>query len=188
MFEEINVNVGGVVSSVEVLPAKPEQQASGPQLEEMQQYHQQLQGLEAELAGKQQEIANLLRIADTMAGKLKQIYESNVSQYRQEMAELAVEIARRILNNKVEEGDYQIENIISDALETAPENTDVEVHINPQDLQQLAGAGNKFEGLEMVSDVSIKRGDCLIKTPQGVVKSLMEEKLKKITETLKRAV
>ncbi len=54
------------------------------------------------------------------AKKLQSVYERMVVEHRQAIAKLSIEIARKILSQKVKDGDYQIESIVQEALNNAP--------------------------------------------------------------------
>src|SRR4030067_522779 len=73
---------------------------------------------------------------------------------------LSVEIARKILMQKVENGDYEIESIIKEALKNAPGSQDVIVHLNPEDLEkcqkaQQDGPGGVLAGIKLIPDPNI---------------------------------
>ena len=63
--------------------------------------------------------------------------------------------------------------------------------LNPEDLPgcrklQEEGPENPFTELELTADWSIGRGECLIETPKGIVKSFIEEHLERIGEALQK--
>ena len=124
--------------------------------------------------------------------KLNQFYDEVFAKHKGEIAKLSVEIARKILVQKVQNGDYQIESIVKEALENAPTRQDVAVHLNPQDLvqcqrlQQDDPAGT-LAGIKFVSDPNIGRAECLLESPKGIIESLIDQHLERIGEALKRA-
>jgi len=89
-----------------------------------------IQDLEAQKAVFSQACQTL----DGVVAKLNQFYDKMFVEHREEIAKLSVEIARKILVRKVENGDYEIESIVKEALKNAPTRQDVVVHLNPQDL------------------------------------------------------
>jgi flagellar biosynthesis/type III secretory pathway protein FliH len=129
------------------------------------------------------------------AAKLNEFYDKVLVEHREEIAKLSVEIARKILVQKVENGDYEIESIIKEALKNAPSRHDVVVHLNPEDharcrkglRQEQDEKDSAFAGVKFVSNPNIGRAECLLETPKGVVKSLIDENLERISQALKKA-
>jgi len=147
-----------------------------------------MQALEVQKAGVSQVYQALKGLVD----KLTQFYDRLFAEHREEIAKLSVEIARKILMQKVEEGDYEIESIVKEALKNAPTRQDVVVHLNPEDLvqyqklQQDAGGG-ALAGIKFVSDPDIGRAECLLESPKGIIKSLIDEHLERIAKALNKA-
>ena len=142
---------------------------------------------------KTQEVAlsKTCQILNDIAEKLNKCYENIFTKHREEIAKLSVEIARKILVQKVEEGDYQIETIVKEALKNAPTHQDVEVHLNPKDIEQckkeLQGKQEcTLTGIKLISDPNIGQAECQIKSPKGTVYSLIDEHLEQIGEALKK--
>ena len=134
---------------------------------------------------------NTCKIINEIADKLQKLYESLFAEQREEIARLSVEIARKILVQKVENGDYEIESIVKEALKNAPTCQDVEVHLNPEDIVQCQKTLNDesqitLTGIKLIPAPNIKRAECLIKTPKGIIRSLIDEHLKQIGEALEK--
>jgi flagellar biosynthesis/type III secretory pathway protein FliH len=137
------------------------------------------------------ELARLLEIVNGLAGGLHQLHEQTLVHNRTEIARLALEIARRILMCKAGKGDYEIQAIVEEALKRAPTRQNVVVRLNPEDLsrcQQLQKADPRspFAELEFTADWNIGRGECLVETPKGIVRSFIEEHLEHIGEALQK--
>jgi len=118
----------------------------------------------------------------------KNIFEKNTEQ----IAKLSAEIARKILMQKIQEGDYEIESIVKEALKNAPTREDVVVHLNPDDLVQFekarqSNASGTFAGIKFVADQNIGQAECLVETPKGVIESLIETHLERIGKALEKA-
>src|SRR4030043_1057227 len=56
--------------------------------------------------------------------RLNQFCDKLYVEHREEIARLSIEIARKILMQKVENGDYEIESIIKEALKNVPGSQD----------------------------------------------------------------
>ncbi len=144
------------------------------------------------LEQQQAELTRLLATVHSMADGLRKLHEETLASNRVEIARLSVEIARKILQGKIGKGDYEIQAIVEEALKQAPARQHIVVHLNPEDLprcqhlQQEVPQGPLAE-LELVADWNIGRGECLVETPKGMVRSFVEEHLDRIREAMERA-
>ena len=124
--------------------------------------------------------------------RLNQFCDKIYAEHREEIARLSVEIARKILVQKVENGDYEIESIIKEALKNAPSSQDVIVHLNPEDLEKCRKAqqdepGGVLAGIKLIPDPNIGRAECLLESPKGIIKSLIDDSLERIGKALEKA-
>jgi len=159
-------------------------QLATTQTEQLQKAH----GLEQQ----EKALIQLCATVDSLAGKLNDLHQQTVAQNRSDIAKLAVEIARKILRWKIDQGDYNIQEIIEEALKQAPTRQKLLVRVNPEDLtrcQQLQeeNPNSQFAELEFIADWDITPADCLIETPKGIVRSFAAEHLDRIGEALERA-
>jgi flagellar biosynthesis/type III secretory pathway protein FliH len=133
-----------------------------------------------------------LKALNDAVAKLNNFYETVFAEQKEEITKLSMEIARKVLMQKVEDGDYKIESIIKEALNNAPTRQDVVVHLNPEDLadcQKALGetSDSDLAGVKLVSDSKIGRAECLLESPKGIVESLINEHLDRISKALKKA-
>jgi flagellar biosynthesis/type III secretory pathway protein FliH len=96
------------------------------------------------------------------------------------------------LMQKVENGDYEIESIVKEALSKAPANQEVIVHLNPDDLEKCRKAqqdeqGGTLSGIKLISDPNIGRAECMLESPKGIIKSLVDDNLERIGKALEKA-
>jgi flagellar biosynthesis/type III secretory pathway protein FliH len=124
--------------------------------------------------------------------KLNQFYDKLYAGHGEEIARLSVEIARKILMQRVENGDYEIESIIKEALKNTPGGQDVTVHLNPEDIETCRKAqeqepGGVLTGIKLIPDSNIGRAECLLESPKGIVKSLIDDNLERICKALEKA-
>ncbi|MHC4060557.1 MAG: FliH/SctL family protein [Planctomycetota bacterium] len=139
--------------------------------------------------------ATLGQACQTLKGvinKLDQFYGKLLAEHKEEIARLSVEIARKILMQKVQEGDYEIEAIVKEALKNAPTRQDIVVHLNPKDLaecQKVMGDDPEgtMSGVSFVADPNIGQAECLLETPKGIIESFINEHLERLGEALKKA-
>ena len=86
----------------------------------------------AEKAG----FSQLCETLNEIAIKLNRFYEGLFTEQKEAIAKLSVEIARKILVQKVQDGDYRIEEIVKEALTNAGSHKDIVVHLNPKDFEE----------------------------------------------------
>ncbi len=133
----------------------------------------------------------ICRALEGAAGKLNRFHDEAVAGHKAEIAGLSVEIARKILTQKVTDGDYEIEAIVREALANAPAHEDIVMHVNPQDLAacqkawQDEGSGAP-SGVKFVADQNMGRAECVLESPKGIIKSLIDEHLEQISKALKK--
>ncbi len=144
-----------------------------------------------ELKRQKSQFSQLCETAGSIVKNLEQLHQETLANNRAEIARLAVEIARKILMQKVTQGDYDIQAIVEEALKRAPAHQNIVIRLNPEDLprcqqQQQENPDSPFAELELTADWSIGRGECLVETPKGIVKSFIEEHLERIGEALQK--
>lgn len=128
---------------------------------------------------------------NSLIAKLTKLYDELFAGQKAEIAKLSIEIARKILLQKVETGDYRIESIVQEALENTPSHHDVVVHLNSEDLAQCQKSqqegGIDFKGIKFIADPAIGRAECLVESPKGITKFLIDENLERISKALTKA-
>jgi flagellar biosynthesis/type III secretory pathway protein FliH len=148
-----------------------------------------------DLENQKAKVARICETLNTVLGKLNQFHDELLATHKEEIAKLSVEIARKVVMQKVQSGDYQIESIVQEALKRAPVHQDIVVHLHPDDLTQCqkvldsqpGALGADAAGIKFVPDSHIGRAECVLETPKGIVKSLLSEHLKQIDEALRNA-
>lgn len=136
-------------------------------------------------------LRGLCRALGDAVNKVNEFQETIVSRHKDEIARLSVEIAGKILAQRIEEGDYRIESIVKEALENAPTRQDVVIHLNPADMSELkkieeAGAGDSLSSVKLVGDPNIGRAECLVESAKGTVESVIDKQLERIGDELKK--
>jgi flagellar assembly protein FliH len=131
--------------------------------------------------------SNFKNIIETLAGMQSELFR----RHKNDIVNLAVEIARRILGHKIEQEDYQIQDIIKQALDDAPTQKNIVIRLNPKDyarIEQLTKTSKiDFDkDITLVADAGIGPAQCLLETPKGIVESLIDEHLDRISEALKK--
>lgn len=139
-----------------------------------------------------EKLSQLCRTLEALVVKLNQFYDSVFAQHKDQIAKLSVEIAKKILVQKVQQGDYEIESIVKESLNNAPTRQDVVVHLNPEDLPriqklQVDSADGALAGLKFVADSNIGQAECVLETPKGIIESRIDDHLEQIAKALQKA-
>lgn len=142
-----------------------------------------------ELRQQKAQLDQLCRMVGNIVKELQEHRQEVVAGHRQEIAKLAVEIARKILMHEIVRENYSIQAIVEEALKCAPTRQNMVIRVNPEDLarcQQIQrdNPDGPFTELVFAADWSIGRCECLVETPKGIVKSFVEEHLEHISEML----
>lgn len=111
------------------------------------------------------------------------------SSHREQLIRLSIEIAAKVLAKDIHERNYEIEKILSQALEEVPQGRPVTVKLNPEDLKTYQQTLDRKDPqttahLHLAADSTVGPGQCIIETEQGVIEWIIEEHLKRISDAL----
>ncbi len=117
--------------------------------------------------------------------ELSRFRSSLYAQVEHEVVKLAVEVAKKIVHREVQADPDIIQTLVRVALTQVAEKSAVTVHLNPADysylLEQRAElAQSEGRDVSLVSDKSVERGGCLIKTECGDIDARLEEKFREV--------
>ena len=147
-----------------------------------------------ETIGVAAEQEGLMQVRKALEDAVRRVHEFEdqlVREHKGEIAKLSIEIARKVLAQKTAAGDYEIENIIQEALENSPTRSDLVLHLNPADAatyKQALGdeSSEQGSGFKVVVDSSVGRAECVLETPKGIIESMIDGRLERIGEALKK--
>lgn len=97
------------------------------------------------------------------------------------VAQLAIALAERIVGCEVEAGRYRLAERVEELLGRLRDRAEAVVHLHPADAQALGAAA---EGLRVVTDPALARGDVVVETPAGRIARTIADQL----EAVRRAV
>ena len=86
-----------------------------------------------------------------------------------------------------ENGNYDIEAIVTKTLNSAPTRKDLVVYLHPEDFgkfQKLQQDGGSLSGVAFAEDANIGKAECRLESPKGKIASLIDEQLIQIEEAL----
>ena len=126
--------------------------------------------------GGKGDLSGLCEVLNGVVEKLNSFYEKVFFEHREQIAKLSVGIARKILMQEVEEGNYQIESIVKEAIKNSPTRHNMVVHLNPEDFsqyqkQQKENPDNAVSGVEFVTDPNIGPAECLLETLKAIIEA-----------------
>jgi len=152
------------------------------QRDEMRQTRQQMQSEIAKLASA---TAALQQAANEL-GKMRQQFLQDAEE---QLVELALSIANKVLMQEIQAGRYQIAPIVKEALLSIPSQQDVVIRLNPDDIAGCEQAGLDQDipnggSLRFIADPEISRAECLVETPDGAVVSSIESHLAGVSQAL----
>jgi flagellar biosynthesis/type III secretory pathway protein FliH len=135
------------------------------------------------------QVSQLSAALDSATGQMRLAEEQMMADNRENVASLAVEIARRILVKEVREGQYDIEAIIGETLKAVSSHEKTVVRLNSYDYENACEIlkGNPesvLENVVLVSDEVVAPAHCVVETPKGVVEYYINEQLRHVAESL----
>lgn len=144
--------------------------------------------ISAELSRQTKSFMQAAAAVSAIAVKLNSFLENELRQHNQQIAKLAVEIARKVLMQEIADGHYKIETILQEAIRNAPSRENISVRLNPVDAAFCRQAQEQnpdlFSTIKIEGDPCVKPADCIVATPKGLVESFTETHLLHIAEAL----
>jgi flagellar biosynthesis/type III secretory pathway protein FliH len=141
---------------------------------------QEIQARKAEQEALQRLMSNL----EEVATELQQQQSQRLEEMRQVAVELAVAIASRLVHERIEAGDYAVETLIRQAVESLKTTQPITIYLHPQDLALLENRLAKTHPpptdlvkLRLVGDPLLGRGDCRAEAGDTGVLAQVQEQL-----------
>ena len=178
MPEALTVNVTTPIASVNTVDDTADS-TSTPQT---------IQAGQPAVAEEKQKLDTLCKSLEKAATELKRFQQEIFTSHREQIAQLSVKIAEKILLKEIEAGRYEIENIIQQALKTVSGHKDIIVRVNSNDLEQLSrhNDGNSaLANIKLTADPNIGPAHCILETDRGMIEYCIEEHLKQVAQALK---
>jgi len=136
---------------------------------------------------ERRDLASATEALHQACGQVRAAHQEFLKHAERQLVDLAIEIAAKVLMQQIGSQQYQIEPIVREALEKLPQDLDIVVRLNPDDLSRcgdtvLAGRAGK---VAFEPDPAVPRGGCRVETPQGLIQSDVAERLAELAEALK---
>lgn len=145
-----------------------------------------------ELMSQQTVLNEICLSLQGLMSKLEDFYNRSLSEHKEKIARLSVEIARKILVQEIKDDDYKIETIIKEALSNAPSHDALVVHLNPSDFSlfeqaQKNDSTGSLATLKVVSDPKVGKAEYVLETSKGTIEYFINEHLEQIGKALEKA-
>lgn len=187
MAETISITLRSPLNSVELLKSFINKRS----LNENIQPSEIKTSVNEELRAEKEKVSQLCLTLENITEKLANLYERSISEHRQQIAQLCVEIAGKILIQKIDEDDYKIKTIVQEVLNSSPGGKEIKIYLNPADYQQcqkIQKEENIFENITFLSDPEVGKAECIFESTKGNIESFIDSKLKQIAEELKKTI
>lgn len=151
------------------------------------------EGLEqaaAELAESQRRVAAALEILARLAGELDKAREVAAEVAGAAVLDLAVELAETVVGRHLEQAACPGADTLRHALAAVASGTRVTARLAPTDLAALHAGGvpeDLDHPVELVSDASLSRGDCLVEAGSTVVDARLAPAIERVRRALQEA-
>ncbi len=143
----------------------------------------------AQTEAENKKIRQAARALEQAAGDIREYGRQLVGSHREQLIRLSIEIAAKVLAKEIHDRNYDMERILSQALEEVPKGKPVTVKLNPEDLktcQQTLSqpSSGPPESIQLTADWTVRPGECIVQTEQGVIEWIIEDHLKRISAAL----
>lgn len=169
------------------------------------QYDAQMQkAYEEGILRAQEEATNIIEQAkieyENILNEIVKLKEDAINEYKKEIkdneeqiVDLALDIAEKIINYEVNRSDDYIVSIVEDAVNRVANKKDVIVKLSTQDYyiiqankKLLMSRVKGFGEVELVLDESLDVGNCLVDTPLGVIDGSIQVRMDNIQNEVKK--
>jgi len=146
-------------------------------------------GLNDQLNNASREYRHVQGALSDCLKQLKEFQEQLVRDAEGQLVGLAVDIAGKILCKEIENGNYDIDAIVTEALSHLSSRNEVVIHLNPEDLatSQLSnGQSVETDNVHFVADPGVPRAQCMLETPEGIVETAINQTLDDLADVLRQ--
>jgi flagellar assembly protein FliH len=153
---------------------------------------------EGETAGFEQATKKLEPLLDGLQQALMQLGNLRQNTYQiieQEVVELALAIARKVICREIEVDKEVVVCVASEALSKVEDPGNVKIKLNPSDLQfiketkyQLSELIGNIDNVTIEPGENIRSGGCVIETNLGEIDARIEKQLQAIEESFRTAL
>ena len=129
------------------------------------------------------------------ANEIKRDYlnekERVLNSIEEDVIKLVVDITKKILNQKIEEDDEAIIDLVFKGLATLNSKEDIRIRVSKEDFDKVEESKERIlskvsliENLKVDVDSTLKKGDCIIESAKGNVDVSIDTQMKNVEEEL----
>ena len=134
--------------------------------------------------GQAEALEGAAQALNQAAERLDQAREQATAQLTSDTVELAVEIARQLVQVEISAENYDLERIVRTSLaHSGLGRGSAVVHVSPEDQERLAAITFRA-GTEIKADPKIQAGDVQVESPRGLLVREIDASLESIREQL----
>jgi flagellar assembly protein FliH len=151
------------------------------------------EGLRAGRREASEEVERAVRLLTAMAERVEQERMRLLERIRLLLPDLAVEIARRVIQREVSVDRTFIAGVVEDALHQVSGHERILLYVNPEDLAAVEAlrpdwAASCSGSVTVLADPSVDPGGCLVESVEGLVDARVATKLEEIRERLREVI
>jgi flagellar biosynthesis/type III secretory pathway protein FliH len=181
-----------IIQGMPSVPSNHERQLHQAEIE--RQAHEQgfAKGEQEGQMAAQRQCAPLTAALETTLVELDGIREKIRQHMEQEVVELALHVARKVVRHELTVSKDAIVCVVKEAMNKLDDPGKICIRLNPEDLKRIYGAGDRLksvmENLDSIhfeEDAGINCGGCYIQTEYGEIDARIEEQLRAIEEAFR---
>jgi flagellar assembly protein FliH len=152
-------------------------------------------GMDAGKKEVEDKLAQATKALSQAAQKLSAQSESIMQRSADDMLQLVMAIAERILHHEISEHKEVVARIVQNTINAAVQAEEFHIRVNPEDIEVLnehkplfIASLSGLSNIEFIADPSITRGGCVLESPSGRVDATLETQLDEIFAHLKETM
>lgn len=153
------------------------------------------QGYQEGLDLANSEMAKTVDAILTVAGQAVEEKWNIIKTVEDEIVNLALEIAEKVIAEQVKLEPGIVTNIAKKALMVAAIHEHIQIRVNPEDLEVMRASKDNLmvtmdgiEKIEVIADRRVRQGGCILETNAGNVDARIQSQLSEIQQSIKGVV
>lgn len=151
------------------------------------------EGLRAGREEARAEVERALQLLTALAERVEQERFQFLERIRLLLPDLAVAIAKRVIQHEISVDRTFIVKVVEDALRQVSGHERIVLYVNPEDLAAVEAFRPEWTAacsgvVTVLADPSIEPGGCLVESPEGLVDARVATKLEEIHEHLREVI
>lgn len=156
--------------------------------QELADLRRQCQDIRAEVDAEKGKLTQAVQAVRAAAEELVRCREELLEEFQRDVVSLSMEVAEKVLRRQIDKGEYNIDDILGDALSQIPHRGEIVVRLNPDDYQQsecVVGHAT-FNGatVKYLADPGVSPAGCVVESCEGLVDASVEAALEEIEDAL----